>query len=166
MEVPFTLPLWMRSDDEDNVTIIVGGLYTFNAVASACDGQPLEISGSPFHLTILPNGTVDLIGDWSDDFIVRVDGFHLTWNGDNPPWPTKRLRFRGKLWYEPAFSDIPNFVGRVVSIDWYRSERESPRSVLSTNDPSINSEQSWAYCLMVELGVLTKQEALTGAYTH
>jgi hypothetical protein len=128
-------------------------------VASTCDGKLLKTSGSPVDLTILPNGTVDLIGDWSDDSIVRVGGFHLTWHGDNPPQPAQHLQFRGKLWYEPAFSDIPNFVGRVVSIDWYQSEHEPPRRVLSTNDPSINSERSWAYCLMVELGVLTKHEA-------
>jgi len=159
MKVPFTLPLWMLSDDGDNVTIAVGGLYTFNAAASACDAQPLEISNDSVYLTTLPNGAVDLIGDWSDDCIVRVEGFHLTWNGDKPSWSTKRVRFQGKLWYEPAFSDMPNFVGRVRSIHWYQSEQDSPRSVPSTNDASISSVQSWAYCLMVELGVLTNSEA-------
>lgn len=158
MKVPFTLPLWMLSDDGDNVTIVVGALHTFNAVASACEIQSLEISDDPVDLTIFPNGTVDLIGDWSDAGIVRVDGLHLIWNGDKPPWSTKRVRLQGKLWYEPVFSDLPNFVGRVSSIDWYQSEQDSPRSVLSTNDASIHSGRSWAYCLMLELGVLTNSE--------
>jgi len=152
--VPFTLPLWTESYDDD-LAISVGRLYTFNATANEWDAQPLASDRGPVRLTILPNRTVDLVGRWSEDYTLHVNSLRVFWNGDKPSAPTKCVRYHGRLRFARYFSDIPDFVGRVVSIERYPSyeipfEDQSPLSVQSVKNDGL-------YCLMVELGVLTEQ---------
>jgi len=155
-KVPFTLPLWTESYDDD-ITIRAGRLYTLNATAHEWDAQPLEDCHGPVRLTILPNRTVDLVGTWSDDYTLHVNSLRVFWNGDKPSRPTKFVRYYGRLWFSRFLQDIPDFVGRVISIDQYPScdspfEDQSPRPVQVVDDTS----GSALYCLMVELGVLTE----------
>ena len=96
--IPLTLPLWTESYDDD-LAISVGRLFTFNATATEWDAQPLESDRGPVRLTILPNRTVDLVGRWSEDYILHVNSLRVVWNGDKPSAPTKAVRYHGRLWF-------------------------------------------------------------------